>query len=68
MATDPNDQTIETNLGIAAEIAQGDTSGKQHPLPDQIAAAKYLKEQEVAANANRVGGLGFFNMVPPGHS
>lgn len=40
----------------APKKAQGDMgSVEKHPLPDLIAADKYLKAQEAAANSNVLG-------------
>ena len=45
--------------------AQGDTGSiEQHPLPDQIAADKYVKTAQ--ASRTGMGGVRMFKFVPPG--
>ena len=63
MADDLQD-AIHTNAEGPAE-AHGDSGGvKQHPLPDQIAADKYLASK--AAGANPARALTRVKIVPPG--
>ncbi len=66
--SDANDTTIQTNLGNPSEMSQGDKAVKQHNLKDQIETAKYLKQQAFSEASQNKGGLGIFNLVPPGHS
>lgn len=46
--------TIETNATAPAKVSSDAGSVEQHPLPDQIAADKYLKSQQ----ATKTAGLG----------
>ena len=63
MADDLED-TIRQNAQGPAR-AQGDAgSVEQHPLPDQIAADKYLASK--AATKTRTRGLLFNRLIPPG--
>jgi len=63
MADDLAD-TIRTNAEGPAE-AHGDSGGmKQHSLPDQIAADKYLAGKQAMASAGL--GLKMAKIVPPG--
>lgn len=63
MAEDLTD-TIVTNAAGPAE-AHGDAGGmKQHSLPDQIAADKYLAGRRAAANPAK--GFTRLKIVPPG--
>jgi hypothetical protein len=68
MAANPHDVKIETNLDIAAELSQGDISGKQHPIKDQIAAAEYLKANEFAEEDTNSAGMGIRTLRSPGYS
>jgi hypothetical protein len=43
--------TIETNAAVPAKVSGDAGSVEQHPLPDQIAADKYLKSQQAAKSA-----------------
>jgi|GEM_PF-531527 hypothetical protein len=42
---------IETNATAPAKVTGDAGSVEQHPLPDQIAADKYLKSQQAAKSA-----------------
>lgn len=55
--------TIEENA-LGPKRAQGDSGSiEQHPLPDQIAAAKFLADRAAQQNANR--GLRFTKLICP---
>ena len=61
---DELDETIRTSAEGPAE-AHGDSGGmKQHSLPDQIAADKYLAGKRAAADPAR--GFTRLKIVPPG--
>jgi len=61
---DELEDVIRTNAAGPAE-AHGDSGGvKQHPLPDQIAADKYLAGKRAAANPAK--GFTRLKIVPPG--
>ena len=60
------DQTIKDNAA-GPKRAKGDSAEmEQHPLPDQIAADRYLQSK----NATKTKGLGIAlkKLVPPGTS
>ena len=61
---DELENAIRTNAGGPAE-AHGDSGGiKQHSLPDQITADKYLAGKRAAANPAK--GFTRLKIVPPG--
>ena len=61
---DELEDTIRTNAAGPAE-AHGDAGGmKQHSLPDQIAADKYLAGKRAAAKPAK--GFTRLKIVPPG--
>ena len=55
---------IETNAQNPAEAAGDSIRVKQHSLPDQIAADRYLKSN--AANKSKTRGLLLTKLSPPG--
>jgi len=62
--SDELDDTIEQNAKAPAK-ASGDAGAvEQHPLPDQIEAAKFLAAKEAAKQKSR--GLRFNKIVPLG--
>ena len=61
---DDLDDTIEQNAKGPAKASGDAGSVEQHPLPDQIAAAKFLASKEAAKSKKR--GLRFNKLVPPG--
>jgi hypothetical protein len=67
MPDDENDKTltsIEESVQSGIKRAQGDQgSVEEHPLPDRIAADKYLKNR---AAARRGLGMRLTKLVPPG--
>jgi hypothetical protein len=62
--SEPLDDTIEQNAKGPAKASGDAGSVEQHPLPDQIEAAKFLAAKEAAKKPNR--GLRFNKLVPPG--
>ena len=61
---DDLDQAIHDNAEGPAE-AHGDSGGmKQHSLPDQIAADRYLQSKKAARRKGL--GIGLKKLVPPG--
>jgi hypothetical protein len=63
MADDLEDIIRENALGPAK--ATGDAiSMEQHPLPDQIAADRYLESKKAVRRKGL--GIGFKKLVPPG--
>ena len=61
---DDLDNTIRENAQRPAE-AHGDSGGmKQHSLPDQIAADRYLEGKK--ATRKKGLGIGLKKLVPPG--
>ena len=61
--TDPLEETIQQNAA-GPKSASGDAgSMEQHPLPDQIAADRYLASKK-AMKAGR--GVRLTKLVPPG--
>lgn len=58
--------TIASNAAGPAEVRGDSSTVKQHSLPDQIAADKYLAQKR----AREAGGTGlkFYKLVPPGIS
>lgn len=64
MADEPLDQSIRENAQGPAE-AHGDSGGmKQHPLPDQIEADRYLASKQAVKSKSR--GVRFTKIAPPG--
>jgi hypothetical protein len=61
---DELDDTIEQNAKGPAKASGDAGSVEQHPLPDQIEAAKFLASKEAAKQKAR--GLRFNKIVPPG--
>ncbi|MCE9530361.1 MAG: hypothetical protein K8T89_04400 [Planctomycetes bacterium] len=61
---DELDNTIEQNAKGPAKASGDAGSIEQHPLPDQIEAAKFLASKEAAKSKKR--GLRFSKLVPPG--
>ena len=63
-----DDDTLADAIDAAArapkKVQEGETSIEQHPLPDQVAADRYLRAREGLRN----GGLGIYykRFVPPG--
>lgn len=51
---DELDDTIQQNAAAPKKASNDSTSMEQHPLPDQIAADKYLESKK----ASRAKGLG----------
>ena len=58
------DETIAENAQGPAKVTGDAGSVEQHPLPDQIEAAKFLASKEAAKQKQR--GLRFNKIVPPG--
>ncbi|WP_460182242.1 hypothetical protein [Thermopirellula anaerolimosa] len=58
------DDTIRQNAQGPAKVAGDAGSVEQHPLPDQVAAARYLQSAEAVQRKHR--GLRFGKFVPPG--
>lgn len=59
-------QTIIEDAAQGPASARVDTTeAKQQPLPDLIAADKYLAGKEAAANTTRRG-IRFVKLIPPG--
>lgn len=64
MTDEPLDQSIRENAQGPAE-AHGDSGGmKQHPLPDQIEADRYLASKQAVKSKSR--GVRFTKIAPPG--
>lgn len=61
---DELDDAIEENAKGPAKASGDAGSVEQHPLPDQIEAAKFLAAKEAAKKPRR--GLRFNKLVPPG--
>jgi len=62
-------EIIEANLAkpARASITPTSTDASQHSLPDQIAAAKFLKSEEAAAGVDAgLWPFGTFVISPPG--
>ena len=57
-------QSIQDNAQQPAKAAGDAGSVEQHPLPDQIAADRYLASKQ-AVRSKRLG-LRFTKIVPPG--
>ena len=58
------DNTIRDNAAGPAKASGDSGSMEQHPLPDQIAADKYLASKK--AMASKTLGLRVAKIVPPG--
>ena len=58
------DDTIETNAKGPAKATGDSSSMEQHPLPDQIAADRYLASKN--ATKTKGLGIGLKKLVPPG--
>lgn len=56
-------QTIRDNAGAPAEASVDGRSAKQHPLPDQIEADRYLASK---AAAKKKLGIRLSKVIPPG--
>jgi hypothetical protein len=63
MADDLTD-TIATNAQGPAKASGDSGSMEQHPLPDQIAADRYLESKKAARGKGL--GIGLKKLVPPG--
>ncbi len=64
MTEEPLDQSIRENAQGPAE-AHGDSGGmKQHPLPDQIEADRYLASKQAVKAKSR--GVRLTKIAPPG--
>lgn len=61
---DDLEQPIRDNAAGPAKASGDSGSMEQHPLPDQIAADRYLASKQ-AAKSKRLG-LRFTKLVPPG--
>lgn len=61
---DDLESAIEENAKGPAKASGDAGSVEQHPLPDQIAADKYLASKDAAKSPKR--GLRFNKLVPPG--
>lgn len=61
---DDLEETIRENAQGPAKAAGDSGSMEQHPLPDQIAADKYLASKKAARNKGFPVGLK--KLVPPG--
>lgn len=61
---DDLEQTIRDNAAGPSKTAIDGESVEQHPLPDQIAADRYLRSQQATRSKNL--GLKFTKVVPPG--
>lgn len=57
-------QTIEDNAKAPAKASGDSGSMEQHPLPDQIAADRYLESKKAARSKGL--GIGLKKLVPPG--
>ncbi len=55
---------IETNAQGPAKASGDSGSMEQHPLPDQIAADRYLESKKAARRKGL--GIGMKKLVPPG--
>jgi len=66
MAADPNDLTgqIQTTAANPSQAAQDGLSASAQPIPDLIAADKYLKASE--SNGKPPFGVVFAKIVSPG--
>jgi hypothetical protein len=64
MATEIDTQTIVDAATQPAEVKADDLMVKAHPLPDVIAADRYLATKEAAAKKG--GGLQFTKLRMPG--
>lgn len=65
MVTDDDvTDAIAANATAPAEVEQDGTKAKQHPLPDQIAAAKFLAAQRGASSSR--SGIRFGRAIHPG--
>lgn len=65
MTADPDDltQSIRDNAAAPAEASVDGRSAKQHPLPDQIEADRYLASK---AAAKKNLGIRMSKVIPPG--
>lgn len=64
MTDESLDQSIRENAQGPAE-AHGDSGGmKQHPIPDQIEADRYLASKQAVKSKSR--GVRFTKIAPPG--
>ena len=63
MADDLAD-TIHTNAQSPAKASGDSGSMEQHPLPDQIAADRYLESKKAARGKGL--GIGLKKLAPPG--
>ena len=64
MTDEPLDQSIRENAQGPAE-AHGDSGGmKQHSLPEQIEADRYLASKQAVKSKSR--GVRFTKIAPPG--
>ena len=58
-------ETIRENAAAPAEATVDGRSAKQHPLPDQIEADRYLASKQAA---RRKLGIRMAKVIPPGAS
>ena len=62
--SDDLEQTILDNAQAPAKASGDSGSMEQHPLPDQIAADRYLESKKAARRKGL--GIGLKKLVPPG--
>ena len=58
--------TISTNAQGPAEASGGSVRAKQHSLPDQIAADKYIASNNAMSSNRKTLGLRMVKIKPPG--
>ncbi|HYD00770.1 MAG TPA: hypothetical protein VEB22_06035 [Phycisphaerales bacterium] len=63
-AVSDTEQAIRSNAAGPAKAAGDSGSVEQHPLPDQIAADRYLASKKAAQRPG--AGVRFAKLVPPG--
>lgn len=56
---------IANNATGPMKITGDEGSVQQHPLPDQIAADRYLRARAASKNKG-LGGIKFTKLIPPG--
>ncbi len=64
MATD-TEATIEDALAAPRRVKADGVEVEQHPLPDQVDAARYLDAKAATAKRNSLG-VRLTRLVPPG--
>ena len=65
MAEDTIEDAIERNAKGPKKVTGDSGSTEQHPLPDQIAADKYVRSKQATSSSGTGLGLRYTKLIPP---